>query len=497
MKRWQWVVGLVGLAGLAFYLAWSWAGGHLGFPLDDAWIHQTYARNLVEYGQWAFIPGQPSAGSTAPLWTLLLAVGYGVEIPFRLWTYVLGGLCLAGTALLAARLAGRLVPDRRSVALLVGLACALEWHLVWAAGSGMETLLFTLLALALWNRVLDDSSARPFLTGLLGGALVLTRPEGILAVGLAIVGVALHGGKTPLGWRAVVARLASLTLGVALVVAPYLALNVYLSGTPWPNTFYAKQAEYGVLLAQPLLLRLWRVAAVGWTGGQVLLLPGLVWELWRAARGTKPDRRAAIKWLPLLWVAATVSVYALRLPVTYQHGRYLIPTIPILLVYGVGSTLRMVGQRRFPRLLARTLFLSVTLLLLGFWILGARAYRADVAVIEEEMVAVARWLDANTPPDALVAVHDIGAVGYFARRPLLDLAGLVSPEVIPFIRDEDRLRDWLQAQGADYLVAFPSWYPHLTADPRLEEVFRTNAAVTVAQGGENMAVYALRWASLP
>ena len=492
MKRWQWVVGLVGLAGLAFYLAWSWAGGHLGFPLDDAWIHQTYARNLVEYGQWAFIPGQPSAGSTAPLWTLLLAVGYGVGIPFRLWTYVLGGLCLAGTALLAARLAGRLVPDRRSVALLVGLACALEWHLVWAAGSGMETLLFTLLALALWNRVLDDSSARPFLTGLLGGALVLTRPEGILAVGLAIVGVALHGGKTPLGWRAVVARLASLTLGVALVVAPYLALNVHLSGTPWPNTFYAKQAEYGVLLAQPLLLRLWRVAAVGWTGGQVLLLPGLVWELWRAARGTKPDRRAAIKWLPLLWVAATVSVYALRLPVTYQHGRYAMPVLAPMLVLGAEALARFWQRsqgRRLAWVMARAWAASWIIIGFLFWFRGAEAYAEDVAIINTEMVKVARWLSENTEPEALVAAHDIGAIGYFGRRRLLDLAGLISPEVIPILRDEPALAGFLTSRGADYLATFPGWYPGLTAGR--ESIYMTGEEYAPAAGGENMAVY--RW----
>src|SRR5512138_2254022 len=40
----------------------------IGYPLDDAWIHQTYARNLALHGEWAFIPGRPSAGSTSPLW---------------------------------------------------------------------------------------------------------------------------------------------------------------------------------------------------------------------------------------------------------------------------------------------------------------------------------------------------------------------------------------------------------------------------------------------
>ncbi|MBE2268505.1 MAG: hypothetical protein IAE80_09775, partial [Anaerolinea sp.] len=50
------------------------AGGN--FSLDDSWIHQTYARNLAQTGQWAFVPGVPSAASTSPLYTVALAVGY-------------------------------------------------------------------------------------------------------------------------------------------------------------------------------------------------------------------------------------------------------------------------------------------------------------------------------------------------------------------------------------------------------------------------------------
>src|SRR5512142_270691 len=71
----------------------------LGFPLDDAWIHQTYARNLGELGQWAFFPGQTSAGSTAPLWSAILAVGYSLRLPYLAWAYLLGGLSLLGLAL--------------------------------------------------------------------------------------------------------------------------------------------------------------------------------------------------------------------------------------------------------------------------------------------------------------------------------------------------------------------------------------------------------------
>ena len=48
----------------------------IGFPLDDSWIHLTFARNLAQHGEWSFRPGIPSAGSTSPLWSALLAIGF-------------------------------------------------------------------------------------------------------------------------------------------------------------------------------------------------------------------------------------------------------------------------------------------------------------------------------------------------------------------------------------------------------------------------------------
>ena len=84
----------------------------IGFPLDDAWIHQTYARNLGELGEWAFIPGQKSAGSTGPLWSGLLSLAYLLSMHYALWTYLLGGLALLATAYIAGKWFARRIPER-------------------------------------------------------------------------------------------------------------------------------------------------------------------------------------------------------------------------------------------------------------------------------------------------------------------------------------------------------------------------------------------------
>jgi arabinofuranosyltransferase len=499
-KRWL-LPGLLALLSAltaALYLGRTAASGRLGFPLDDGWIHQTYARNLAQTGQMAYAPGQPSAGSTSPLWTVLLSVGYLLRLDYRLWTYLLGAVFLALTAWMVYRLARRLFPNQPWAAPLAGLLCALEWHLAWAAFSGMETILYTCLLLWLMDLQLaicrQQSAIRhaPFaIAGVVAGLLTLTRPEGLLLAGLGGLALLWRAWRAA-RWRGALA-VAAYGLAFAIVVSPWLAFNLRVSGQPLPNTFYAKQAEYHVYLTLPIWSRLARVLLPTLAGAQFLLIPGFLY----AAIFLLLTPHASF--LPLLWWLLTVLVYALRLPVSYQHGRYLIPTIPVLVLYGVGGALRLLrpaSAQMWLRVASRSLLLATLVLLLAFWLRGAGVYADDTGFIEGEMAAVARWLNANTAPDALIAVHDIGAVGYLTQRHLLDLAGLITPEVVPFIADEARLLAFMAERGASYVVFFPDWsdaYRRMARDSRLRPVYVTGYEWTRRQGLENMVVFETAW----
>ncbi|MGD9048616.1 MAG: hypothetical protein PVF77_11235 [Anaerolineae bacterium] len=499
-------ITLLAVLSVGGYLAWGYSQGFSGFPLDDAWIHQTYARNLAETGQLAFLPGEPSAGSTSLAWSFLLSVGYMLGLDYRLWAYLLGAISLAATAWLAYRLFLRLTPSRLVTAFLTGLFCAVEWHLVWAAASGMETMLFSALSLAMLEYFFSRVAARqtpldPVTMqkeqaivsavgiGLLGGILTITRPEGLALTGLVIAALAVYpwpASRVQVRDRLLSAAVSLLALGVILV--PYFVFNLRTSSSILPNTFYAKQTEYQV--DWPLPLRFWWVFSPTLVGAQVLLLPGFLYGVYVVVR-----RRDWPAMLPLVWWLGFLSVYALRLPVNYQHGRYVMPTIPLFLIYGAWGTaliLRPRSPHLLVRVLSRGLAATIALLAVLFWGRGAQAFAEDVGFIEREMVATAHWLNEHTAPVDLIAVHDIGAVGYLTDRPLLDLAGLITPQVIPFMTDSEQLIDWMIQQGAAYAVFFADFsptYKQLAADPRLSQVHCTDYAWTRAAGHENMCVY--------
>jgi hypothetical protein len=476
------LLALVAGLSLGGYLLASRLIYRLGFPLDDAWIHQTYARNLALRGEWAFLPGQPSAGSTAPLWSALLAIGHALGLGPYLWSYALGWVVLFALTLAGVHAFRRLSPHRFAAELWVGLFLGLEWHLVWAAGSGMETPLIGLLALIVLGRLV--AGERNWLAlGALIGLSAWIRPDGVTLLGPALFALLLRPGP----WRQRARDALSLSLGVALLFLPYLIFNRFLAGSWWPNTFFAKQAEYAVHRLPALWRRVLAEASLPLIGAGALLLPGFIIQTARAVRSRAWGALAGA-----LWVLGYLFLYAWRLPVTYQHGRYVMPVMPAFFVWGLAGMLgwfQLASPVAWRRVLSRAWALSAFLVTLAFWGIGARTYAYDVAIIESEMVATARWVAANTPENSLVAAHDIGALGYFGQRELLDLAGLISPEVIPFIRDEVRLAEYLDARRAGYLVTFPGWYPWLVQRARL--IYASGGNFSPAMGGENMAVY--RW----
>ncbi|MCS7260487.1 MAG: hypothetical protein NZ765_06860, partial [Anaerolineae bacterium] len=407
-----WVAMAALLAGGYLFYAWA-VYGVSGFPLDDAWIHQTYARNLGTHGAWVFQLGEVSAGSTAPLWSILLALGYRLGISHLIWTYGLGVLALGVNAWLAARLSSRLLPGRPRVAWLAGMACVMQWQLVWAAVSGMETLLFSGLGLGLIARITElrrpcdsgkasgepegdgerETGSKYFITGLLGGLLVLTRPEGLLLVGLATLCVIWQ-------WRHAMRRLAVVGawwgVGVALSLLPYLAFHFAVSGHPFPNTLYAKQQEYRAMLElYPLGQRWLMVVQAALIGGQVLLLPGfwfaigLAWLTARRYTAARGGSHGAAVFLLASWWLTHLTLYAGQLPLTYQHGRYQMPVLAAFVTLGVVGSAQLrealrAGMAR--RVVERTALAAGGLTYLIFLGLGARAYAQDVGFIEGEMV---------------------------------------------------------------------------------------------------------------
>ena len=444
------------------FLAHAWSlNGALGFPLDDAWIHLNYARTLREHGTFAYFPGAPpSAGSTAPLFTLLEAVGFLVTSNEKLLAILLGLAAHAGFLVAFARWAEQRLGDARWTALAVGLV-ALDGRVALLAVSGMETSLFlALTALAIERRL----AGRALASGLALGAALWVRPDAaILAAVFAIdtlLGDAGAASAATGGGRDGKVR----SLGAfALVALAYAGLNLALSGHPLPATFAAKTAYYATRPRSAFLTG--DVAECFGSGAWVVFAPFALIACGLVVHGLVRRRRPTFR-IEAGWAAALPLAYLIFLPYSHRFTRYLVPALPALAILGVAGLQAIVRARAVSMMLRRLVLVAtlVAAVALHARLLAESAdfYAFACRYHAERHEQAGRWLAAHTPPDAVVATHDVGAIAYYSRRRIVDAAGLVSPEVTPWIGKSfypDSLTALFDRRGVTHVAAFEDWLP--------------------------------------
>ena len=488
--RWAELIGLllVGCLALgAFALVADRAtGGQGGVPLDDAWIHFQFARNLARGDGFSFNPGEPTSGSTAPLWTVLLAGGYLAGGVFPLAGQLLSGACLLATLAATYELT-RQITGKRWAAWMAGTVVALNGRMVWAGLSALETCLFAALSLWAISAHLHDVHAGRYRlrTALLFGLAALSRPEGYLLFALSLFAFTLCAPRTHHAPRITYHVLAPALL-FAVIVSPYLIFSLHTSGHLLPNTFHAK-ATAGLRLDLNFL-SLWARYLIL---DNFILLPFYILGV-----------GVLFKRAPLLslWSLGLPLAYAFLGAVLYQHGRYLMPLIPVNAVIALAGLLeaqRMLHWREAGHCWKNLAFILLILMGSG-WSLPTMAhqYGLNVAEIDQMHVALGHWVAENTPPDALLALNDIGAITYISERQVVDLAGLITPQIIPLLHSPDRdalLADFMAAQGVDYVIVFPNWFHALATNSDLEEVHRVTLEHRTIAGGETMIVYRTHW----
>jgi hypothetical protein len=91
-------------------------------------------------------------------------------------------------------------------------------------------------------------------------------------------------------------------------------------------------------------------------------------------------------------------------------------------------------------------------------------------------IPIGNWLKQNTPEDAVVFTPDIGAIGFYSDRKICDAAGLVSPEMLKYIRqsfDYQNIMDqklYRKVCDADYVIHRAN-KPDVLADDNLRSIF--------------------------
>jgi hypothetical protein len=447
---------------------------------DDPYITYRYADNLRRGFGFVYNPGEYIQSTTTPLFTLLLAVLYPLWGNLPRLANLIGVLSLAVGGLLLWDIAASW---KTPWAGWVGL-CLYPIFPLAITPLGSETPLYIALCLGAFAAY----ARRHYkLTAVCAALATLTRPDGLL-VGLILAGdfvLHLYRQKksrhlavddqpaTSIPWKAVIVFL--------LILLPWFIFAWVYFGSPLPATLAAKQQQGAMAVSQRFAQGF--LTTLGWykswqyelEAGLALL--GLVFSFWRARQ-----------WLLFLaWPVFYFAAFSI-LGVS-RYFWYYTPLVPGFLAFsGLGLQAiagfrlnRSPGQQNslhwkkyFPVLNHHLLNLHIQpMQILALVSLTALclAQASGLPRLRQPATryaiyrAAGVWLAAHTAADAVVGTLEVGILGYYARRPMVDFAGLIQPKVAAQLAagaDYENAALWaVEHYQPQYLVLFSGDFPRL------------------------------------
>ena len=462
---------------LAAYYYYSQAlsiNGFLSFPLDDPWIHLQFAKNLIDYHSFSYFKDQiVTAGSTSPLYVFVLVFGFLFTDNEMILSYVTGTIFFALAALIFYKLSLAEQNNNIIYALLITLVFILCPGINFIALSGMETTMFIFLLLL---GVYFYKTLNPVLLGITLGLIFWSRPDGIAFIAAIAADyiiqkwIVKENEKRPLFSSNEIIKITGIFL---IFLFSYFAMNLYLSGTILSNTYGAKVAFYTDTDVRITFLKVY-IWDFFTEGSFVFLLPGFVIILIKSVYDLFKRKYNSYS-IYLLFIFIFIFIYLVKIPLFSRFGRYFMPMIPFYIIISMSGYILIVDLLKgfLKNLLIRKIIISVILFLVV--IITAMNYKEKsdyyayhCKYIYERHVKTAQWLRDNTNENDVIATHDIGAIGFYSNRKVIDIVGLINPDLTKeSYRDDynEVVTDYFNKNGVTYTAFYREWFLTLNQNP--------------------------------
>ncbi len=308
----------------------------------------------------------------------------------------------------------------------------------------------------------------------------------MLAIAAVLATMAVRGRRWP--WREGV-----LAAGVLL---PFLVLAWHAYGTPLPSTLPAKLAQrdsglWGTFsrgLIDWLRLFLWDATRPNL--GFAPVTPPTLW-LWIAAGVAAIWRLRPL--LPLLaWTAAFTVAYAL-LRVPFYHWYAAPAALGLCILGGAGlaraiewlvSAVSRPDAARWPVPAVAVIAAALAISLPPLAALPRTSRLNDTVRL---YIEAGHWLATQTRPRSRVGYYEIGYIGFYGGRPMVDSLGLIDPSVAPAVRVHDFGRAFREARPDYILEKSGAGLNTFLAEPWFAEEYRLETELRV--GGEGLRIH--------
>jgi hypothetical protein len=389
---------------------------------EDFFITLRYARDIALGRGFTYNSGQHVLGTTTPLYTLILALFLWLHLPAIFLGKLLNIVADGITCWLICKFADELRAP--TAGLLAALLYAIGVTPISVSISGMETGLVTCIGMA---AIVAFARSHSLSLWVLTAILFLLRIDGLVLGGLLLVAQTYQKRRFDVR-GAVIA---------GLIVLPWLLFALFYFGSPLPSSVVAKLTVYKVTMAgsHSAILEAFQTQFDRGLFQDILTL------LFGVGLGESLLKGRWQLLVPLWWMVIYYGTM-LASPVP-AFSWYFLPPWPLYLITAAlgGCFLARAGctylsSNRFASARVGRFMKAGGLVLIALLgVLHLPRLIVEIQKPQQEEDEVLRptglWFRRHAAPNDLILLEPIGTIGYYSERPILDMIGLVTPQVLP------------------------------------------------------------------
>lgn len=408
--------------------------------IDDAFITYRYAENIAKGNGFVYNIGEPSLGTTTPFYTLILAFISLFYQNIPVISYLIGLTSILIITILIFNLFKQLKYTFGGILSALLICINSEMFMTY----GMETLFYTMLVFA---SIYFYMNKKLNLTAILLTMLVLTRIDGLVLAFILFFDMYYRNRKINM----------SMIIFTVLLLLPWFIYSYYTFGLLISSTISSKmiQIDSG-LFSENFTYGAFRILIPKYFILLILSVLGLLYSF--------QFRKQFL--IFFYWAFFYFLAYSL-IDVPY-YGWYLTPLIPALIFSATLGSLYIynliVKSKWITYEELKPIIAFLIIIVLFFSIIYTNIIYLNNLIkspnLEESnqreafYKEISKWFNQHTNASESIETVEVGIIGYYSKRKIIDGVGLIQPKIAQHLLKKDF--DWsINEYKPDYILLSP------------------------------------------